>query len=61
MSYSQFETLEQAIDSFSLTVIEASFFPELAPIAPSDILTIFLQRSLPIVSAASEKARVDLS
>jgi hypothetical protein len=57
MSYSQFETLEQAIDSFNLTVVETSFFPELAAISPSDILTIFLQRSLPIVSASSEKAR----
>ncbi|NJK74741.1 MAG: hypothetical protein HC786_18785 [Richelia sp. CSU_2_1] len=57
MSYSQFETLEQAIDSFNLTVVEGLFFPELAAIDPSDILTIFLQRSLPIVSAASEKAR----
>jgi hypothetical protein len=57
MSYSQFETLEQAIDSFNLTVVETSFFPELAAISPSDILTIFLQRSLPIVSAASKKAR----
>ncbi len=57
MLYSQFETLEQALDSFSLTVVEASFFPELAEIAPSDLLTTFLKRSLPIVSAASEKAR----
>jgi hypothetical protein len=57
MSYSQFETLEQAIDAFSLTLVEASFFPELAAIAPSNLLTEFLKRSLPVVSAASEKAR----
>jgi hypothetical protein len=57
MFYSQFETLEQALDSFNLTVIEASFFPELEAIAPSDLLTTFLKRSIPIVSAASEKAR----
>ncbi len=57
MFYSQFETLEQAIDSFNLTVVEASFFPRLTAIAPSPVLTTFLQRSLPIVSAANEKAR----
>jgi hypothetical protein len=57
MSYSQFETLEQAIDTFSLTVIEANFFPPLTTIEPSELLTTFLKRSIPIVSAASEKAR----
>jgi hypothetical protein len=57
MSYSQFESLEQAVDAFQLTIREAPFFPELQPIVPSDLLTTFLQRSLPIVSAASEKAR----
>jgi hypothetical protein len=58
MSYSQFETLEQSIDAFSLTIVEASFFPDdLQPIVPSDMLVTFLHRSIPIVSAASEKAR----
>jgi hypothetical protein len=57
MSYSQFESLEQAIDAFNLTFVETSFFPQLQPIACSEILAVFLERSIPIVSAASEKAR----
>jgi hypothetical protein len=57
MSYSQFESLEQAIDAFNLTLVESSFFPQLNPTSPSTILTTFLKRSVPIVSAASEKAR----
>ncbi len=57
MSYSEFETLEQVLDSFNLTMREASFFPHLTPITASALLTTFLHRSLPIVSAASEKAR----
>ena len=48
MSYSQFETLEQTLDAFDLTAIEAKFFPDLLPIVPSDLLTIFLKRSVPI-------------
>jgi hypothetical protein len=58
MTYDQFEILEQPIDAFKLTIVEASFFPKiLQPIVPSDMLTTFLNRSIPIVSAASEKAR----
>jgi hypothetical protein len=58
MTYDQFETIEQSIDAFKLTIVESSFFPaELQPIVPSDMLVTFLQRSIPIVSAASEKAR----
>lgn len=58
MSYSQFETLEQSIDAFNLSILEACFFPaDLRPVTPSVMLTTFLKRSIPIVSAASEKAR----
>jgi hypothetical protein len=57
MAYSQFESLEQAIDAFNLSIVEANFFPQLQSTEPSDILTAFLKRSIPIVSAASEKAR----
>jgi hypothetical protein len=58
MSYSQFEALEQSIDAFNLTLVEASFFPEeLQPIVPAEILTVFLNRSIPIVFAASKKVR----
>ena len=48
MSYSQFETLEQTLEAFDLTPIEAQFFPDLSPIVPSDLLTTFLKRSVPI-------------
>ena len=51
MSYSQFETLEQTLDAFDLTPIEAKFFPHLSPIVPSDLLTTFLKRSVPIDNA----------
>jgi hypothetical protein len=57
MSYSQFESLEQAVDAFNLTIVEALFIPQLAPIQASEVLMTFLRRSIPIVSAASEKAR----
>ena len=33
MSYSQFETLEQTLDAFDLTPIEAQFFPDLSPMS----------------------------
>ena len=57
MSYSQFENLEQAIDAFELTVVESVFLPAMAAVFPSEMLLTFLHRSVPIVSAASEKAR----
>jgi hypothetical protein len=57
MSYSQFESLEQAVDAFNLTIVESPFIPPLEPIQPSTMLMTFLKRSIPIVSAASEKAR----
>ena len=47
MSYSQFETLEQTLEAFDPTPIEAQFFPDLSPIVPSDLLTTFLKRSVP--------------
>ena len=48
MSHSQFETLEQTLDAFDFTPIEAQFFPDLSSIVPSDLLTTFLKRSVPI-------------
>lgn len=57
MPYSQFTTLKKATDAFNLTVVETKFFPEIALIAPSDRLADYLEDSLPIVAAGSEKAR----
>ncbi len=57
MSYRQFKNLEQTIEAFELTVVESVFFPAIAAVVPSDMLVTFLGRSVPIVSAASEKAR----
>ena len=48
MSYRQFETLEQTLEAFDLTPIEAQFFPDLSLIVPSNLLTTFPKRSVPI-------------
>jgi hypothetical protein len=57
MSYSQFETLEAAIDQFNLQLHERCFFPALEPTQPSDVLRAYLKRGIPVVSSGSEKAR----
>lgn len=59
MPYSQFTTISKAKQAFNLTTVEgARFLPDIDPIAPSYILTGYLQESLPIVATSgSEKAR----
>lgn len=59
MSYSQFKTISSAKIAFNLTVVEGDrFLPEIEAIAPSPILSGYLQESLPIVgTSGSEKAR----
>jgi hypothetical protein len=57
MSYSQFETLEAAIEQFNLQLHERCFFPKLEPTEPSDVLQTYLRRGIPVVSSGSEKAR----
>lgn len=59
MSYSQFKTISSAKAAFDLEVVEGDrFLPEIEAIAPSPILSGFLQESLPIVvTSGSEKAR----
>ena len=57
MSYSQFTTLKKATDAFSLTVAEAKFLSEASPITPSSRLADYLEDTLPLVAAGSEKAR----
>ncbi|MGK7903748.1 MAG: hypothetical protein AB4352_20550 [Hormoscilla sp.] len=61
MSYSQFKTISSAKIAFNLTVVEGDrFLPEIEAIAPSAILSGYLQESLPIVgTSGSEKARSD--
>jgi hypothetical protein len=57
--YSQFKTISSVKKAFNLTVIEGDrFFPEVAPIEPSSLLSEYLQETLPIVAVSgSEKAR----
>ena len=57
MFYSQFTTLKKATDAFSLTVAEAKFLSEASPITPSSRLADYLEDTLPLVAAGSEKAR----
>jgi hypothetical protein len=59
MPYSQFTTIRRVKEAFDLTVYEGDrFFPALAPITPSALLTELLSETLPIVSTSgSEKAR----
>ncbi|MEB3339978.1 hypothetical protein [Okeania sp.] len=59
MSYSQFNTINSVKTAFNITVVEGNrFLPETEAIAPSPILSGYLQESLPIVATSgSEKAR----
>jgi hypothetical protein len=59
MPYSQFTTISKAKAAFNLTTVEGDrFLPELAPIAPSELLVETLKETLPIVAiSGSEKAR----
>ncbi|NEQ37675.1 MAG: hypothetical protein F6K40_15945 [Okeania sp. SIO3I5] len=59
MSYSQFKTMSSVKTAFNITVVEGDrFLPEIEAIAPSPILSGYLQESLPIVAiSGSEKAR----
>ena len=58
MPYSQFKTISQVKEAFNLTLQETfQFFPAIDPISPSTTLESFLSESLPLVAAASEKAR----
>jgi hypothetical protein len=59
MPYEQFTTIRKAREAFHLTVLEGDrFFPQLNPIAPSEVLAGTLKETLPIVATSgSEKAR----
>ena len=61
MSYSQFTTIGKVKEAFNLTTVEGlRFMPQLAPIQPSATLTAFLEETLPLAAAGSEKARSEL-
>ena len=62
MSYSQFTTLEQAVNAFQLTVQDVPhLFAQVAAISPSDRLRETLEESLDLASSIStEKARSEL-
>lgn len=62
MPYSEFTTIGKVKLAFGLTTQEGiKFLPELAPIAPSNTLSAFLEESLPLaVATGSEKARSEL-
>lgn len=61
MPYSEF-TLKKVKQTFGLTTVEGErFLPKIEPIAPSAVLTAFLEESLPLaIATGSEKARSEL-
>ncbi len=61
MPYSQFNTISKIKDTFGIKTVEGvRFFPQLEPIIPSHTLTDYLNLSLPLAAAGSEKARSEL-
>ena len=61
MPYSQFTTIGKAKEAFDLTTVEGvRFLPQIDPIQPSATLSAFLEESLPLAAAGSEKARSEL-
>jgi len=57
MSYSQF-SLASALNTFGLTLKEQPFLPDIPPVQPSELLTAYLNETIPVVSiTGSEKAR----
>ncbi|MEL7038515.1 MAG: hypothetical protein AAFO04_23310 [Cyanobacteria bacterium J06592_8] len=61
MAYSEF-TFRKVKQAFGLKTIEgSSFFPKIEPIFPSQMLSDFLEESLPLaIATGSEKARSEL-
>jgi hypothetical protein len=62
MAYIDFKTIGSVKTAFGLTTIEdVQFLPQVAPVAPSAILTAVLAENLPLATASgSEKARSEL-
>lgn len=57
MPYSQFTTLRKALTAFDLTLQEHRFLPAVAPIVPSLMLQSYLDETLLMAAAGSEKVR----
>lgn len=61
MPYSQFTTIGKVKEAFHLTTVEGiRFMSQIEPIQPSATLTAFLEETLPLAAAGSEKARSEL-
>ncbi len=61
MPYSQFNTISKIKDIFGIKTVEGvRFIPTLEPITPSNTLIDYLNLSLPLAAAGSEKARSEL-
>lgn len=61
MPYSQFNTISKIKDAFGIKTVEGvGFLPKLEPITPSNTLIDYLNLSLPLAAAGSEKARSEL-
>lgn len=50
MPYSQFKTLDQALEAFEPDLQEQSSFPVIQPVLPSEVLADYLEDTLPVVS-----------
>lgn len=61
MPYDQFRTITSVKRAFALTSVEGHrLFPDIAAIKPSDVLSQYLEQTLPMASVGSEKARSEL-
>ncbi|NEQ99315.1 MAG: hypothetical protein F6K30_21845 [Cyanothece sp. SIO2G6] len=61
MPYHQFQTITSAKRAFGLTSVEGHrLFSDIPSVKPSDILSKYLEQTLPLASVGSEKARSEL-
>jgi hypothetical protein len=61
MPYSQFTTIGKAKEAFHLTTVEGiRVISQTVPVQPSMTLVAFLEETLPLAAAGSEKARSEL-
>lgn len=61
MPYSHFRNIASVKKAFGLKTIEGKrLFPQIPPVEPSEILSGYLDQTLPLASVGSEKARSEL-
>ena len=61
MPYSHFKTIASVKKAFGLSTIEGKrILAERPPVAPSPMLSDYLEQTLPLASVGSEKARSEL-